>query len=566
MCAASTIRRNTFDASSSSEISGPDPCDDTSQIQKKSVGKGLLASCVSTYPKSLDSETVRMGDPICDRYCGRLYKNGAAIALADGCNWGQLPYTAARKATDAFMEFLKEKSGNATNTRKAASYLLAALSKANNAITEGREAGQPCGQTTLAGGLLLPLRHTSSPASPNVPNFNPSSVSSAPSISASPEFTSMDLKKLNNNYGGTPSITIQNNNNNNNNNYDNNLSTTPPYSQASTGLTTLSTPSTLSFLNDPVSSKAERKKLIRENDFTMLSAGYNFSASAAYSTSPSSGNNGSGGGPGVLRTSSSSWGYDSDELPKSPSKAKTLSPHILSRSHSMSNGSAANQFIFVCVSLGDCKAFHFSQSKQEFKDITQGNRQNLTDARDPGGRLGPYINEGPDLRNLCIYSQVCDPGDLIFLVSDGIHDNLDLQQLGIDANIICPEAQTWEEAETQDPLAVEEIKSAFLHAWLHEVFLKREGRVPAPTEILEAMYLEARRKENLLDPKIDGEKRKLTPEQICDVLIRHSINVTRSSRDFMETNTKRLPTDYKKYPGKLDHSTCICLKVGSFAS
>lgn len=53
-------------------------------------------------------------------------------------------------------------------------------------------------------------------------------------------------------------------------------------------------------------------------------------------------------------------------------------------------------------------------------DITEGNRQNLTDARDPGGRLGPYIEADPDLRNLHLYYHVAEPEDIIFLVSGAL--------------------------------------------------------------------------------------------------------------------------------------------------
>jgi hypothetical protein len=50
-------------------------------------------------------------------------------------------------------------------------------------------------------------------------------------------------------------------------------------------------------------------------------------------------------------------------------------------------------------------------------DITEGNRQNLTDARDPGGRLGPYIEANPDLRNLHLYYRIVEPEDIILIIS-----------------------------------------------------------------------------------------------------------------------------------------------------
>lgn len=55
-------------------------------------------------------------------------------------------------------------------------------------------------------------------------------------------------------------------------------------------------------------------------------------------------------------------------------------------------------------------------------DITIGNRGNLTNAGDPGGRLGPERPLGrPDLRNLALTTFSCRKDDLIFIVTDGIH-------------------------------------------------------------------------------------------------------------------------------------------------
>jgi hypothetical protein len=195
----------------------------------------------------------------------------------------------------------------------------------------------------------------------------------------------------------------------------------------------------------------------------------------------------------------------------------------------------------VCVSLGDCKAFHYSQRLRTFTDITEGNRQNLTDARDPGGRLGPYIEANPDLRNLHLYYHFAEPDDIIFLMSDGVHDNLDPQQLGIPP----PEtksirAATWEEAEKLDPDKVEAFKNNFRKKWLEDTFTKYLLELP------------------------QSDDKKLEVKTIIDVLLQHSVNITKTSREFMEQNPKsKLPPDFKMYPGKLDHATCVCLSVGA---
>jgi hypothetical protein len=53
------------------------------------------------------------------------------------------------------------------------------------------------------------------------------------------------------------------------------------------------------------------------------------------------------------------------------------------------------------ISVGDCKIFHWVAAEKKVYDVTATNRQEVEDAKDPGGRIGPYIDDGdPDLRNL----------------------------------------------------------------------------------------------------------------------------------------------------------------------
>lgn len=83
------------------------------------------------------------------------------------------------------------------------------------------------------------------------------------------------------------------------------------------------------------------------------------------------------------------------------------------------------KYAIVCISLGDCKGYIWKSQNGEIVEFTEGNRQNITDARDPGGRLGPYLQGGaPDLRNLTIFYTPVQKGDIAFFVSDGIYDNL----------------------------------------------------------------------------------------------------------------------------------------------
>ncbi|EGC38022.1 hypothetical protein DICPUDRAFT_97029 [Dictyostelium purpureum] len=189
------------------------------------------------------------------------------------------------------------------------------------------------------------------------------------------------------------------------------------------------------------------------------------------------------------------------------------------------------QWEFVCASVGDCKAFLISQG--EVTDITEGNRSNL-DAKDCGGRLGPHLEQGkPDLRNLNIFCASIYDDDIILIVSDGVHDNLDPRHLGKMPQDMSKEFNLIGEKWTDCDFSKSQIaKNAFTSSLL----------------------------ETLTADTTD-------PSEISNRILKHCWDTTVASRHWMETNSgKRLPEDYSLYPGKMDHTSIICFKAGQFKS
>lgn len=187
--------------------------------------------------------------------------------------------------------------------------------------------------------------------------------------------------------------------------------------------------------------------------------------------------------------------------------------------------------MFVCASIGDCKIYHYSASTKTFSDITYNNREDSLDPSDPGGRLGPFgKTAAPDLRNLDLYSTVCCKGDLIICVSDGVHDNLDPQLLGITpSELSIKDYTTWEEV---PPSVACIVKSKF-----------------------------ALRLLNILHNDIDEP---LTAKRSVNILINHALKVTSTTREWAQLNPRfKLPEDYRKFPGKVDHTTCVAFEVGT---
>ncbi len=85
----------------------------------------------------------------------------------------------------------------------------------------------------------------------------------------------------------------------------------------------------------------------------------------------------------------------------------------------------------VIGTVGDPKTFIIRNGKAI--DVTAGGRGNLHDAKDPGGRLGcdSAKSLSEDYRNFALRVIKLEPGDLLVACSDGIHDNLDPETLGV---------------------------------------------------------------------------------------------------------------------------------------
>jgi len=372
------------------------PADDEDANVAQSARSWVCGRSISTYPFRAGNQ-VRDGDPICDRYKAVFYENLVIAAVADGCNWGNLPRQAGINASDAFVRYMTNHHSEIRNVRYAGSLILRAFAMAQAAVI-GDDIDMPTGTTTLLGGIVLELDEedescgslSSSPASPAFGSMS-SSSSPAPALSA-------------------------------------------------------------------------------------------IAAAAA----------GGGGGGGGNRPPK--WG-------------------------------------FVYGSVGDCKAFHYSAAEKHWQDITESNRALSRDPTDCGGRLGRMTaTNGPDLRNFELGFFPCDAGDLIVIVSDGVHDNLDPQSLGKPPQVVGLNCNSWDEVELDE---AERLKNRF--------------RVNLLT--------------SMLQDRSDG--RRLEPAAVVHKLLEYCIGVNAAAVSWMAENpTKPLPKDYVRYPGKMDHTTCLCFEVG----
>ena len=192
------------------------------------------------------------------------------------------------------------------------------------------------------------------------------------------------------------------------------------------------------------------------------------------------------------------------------------------------------KWTFICASIGDCKAFHLSMKTHRVKEITTGNDRFKDNRDDPGGAIGAIDKSQiePDLRNLRLFSHPCDDGDIIILVSDGIHDNFNPKYLGIAPKELKLDHNDWSDVGEAD--AHRAVSPFIQHSIENKIH--QSGIVP-------------------------------TAHRCTHALLNNAMETTQKSRNFMEQNpTKKLPDNYSLFPGQLDYASCLSFSVGMFSN
>ena len=215
------------------------------------------------------------------------------------------------------------------------------------------------------------------------------------------------------------------------------------------------------------------------------------------------------------------------------------------------DGTGSN-WALVYGSLGDCKVFHWSSKTSQFSDITRNNRNLSLSASDCGGRLGPHMpGDLPDLRNFEIGFYPCNENDMMIFVSDGVHDNLDPKSLGIEPCDLGAPEEDWDLI--SDLNLSEEIKTEFRLFALEKIIYKE---------------FDLKTITGLFPSRAASIPRPLPePSVIVQNLLDHCNEMCFTSTEFMQKYpNEKLPTDYKLYPGKMDHTTCLCIKIKRFDS
>eukprot|EP01130_Rhizamoeba_saxonica_P018218 TRINITY_DN9045_c0_g1_i1.p1 TRINITY_DN9045_c0_g1~~TRINITY_DN9045_c0_g1_i1.p1 ORF type:complete len:1308 (+),score=321.61 TRINITY_DN9045_c0_g1_i1:4304-8227(+) len=232
-----------------------------------------------------------------------------------------------------------------------------------------------------------------------------------------------------------------------------------------------------------------------------------------------------------------------------------------------------HSWAFICASVGDCKAYHISCRDNTITEICVDSRSGsgALDARDSGGRIGPYKDGDPDLRNLNGFFRYLEEGDYVMVVSDGVYDNFDPQHLGISPSQFGIEYENWVDImEAEDPdeevlTKVGKVKETFSLDLLHDIAIGRKPRYLSDDYQFSGCDLSSsgkRKRKKRKRLKKEHLFTNIQPSVMVDRIIEYCLETTRNTREFMENNPNLgQPKDYKEYPGKMDHTTCVIAKA-----
>jgi len=195
------------------------------------------------------------------------------------------------------------------------------------------------------------------------------------------------------------------------------------------------------------------------------------------------------------------------------------------------------KWIFVGGTVGDSLIYRYSFQTAEVVEISQSDR--TLGVRDSGGALG---GSEPDLRNLLCYACLVEDGDYLLALSDGVHDNLDPEVLGVKPSQLGARTDSWREL---DAATKSKLKNSFKEHKLADII----GLNPPS-----AAYISQR----VVDFVIETTRLQREAYEAGGLLQRDWNKMGEKERkDLNEWVTSTL----KSPIGKFDHVTCLCVQV-----
>ncbi|KAH7935391.1 hypothetical protein HPB52_006890 [Rhipicephalus sanguineus] len=217
----------------------------------------------------------------------------------------------------------------------------------------------------------------------------------------------------------------------------------------------------------------------------------------------------------------------------------------------------SDQYVVCTCNVGDSLAYVYSQ-QHGVREITLGSHDihSMRDMRDALGALGPVDGQNPELNNLTVSMTVVQPGDIVFLTSDGISDNFD----PVVGKFAIAKRNRKDGTNTQQPLPpLPEVEAHQRHA------------------------LTLLRMQDLLQQGLyQGDGACSSAEDLCERMVDFATKLTAAKRRILEDpelyaagsapgedarrRRHRAGPRLTMVPGKLDHASLVAFQVGRGSS
>ena len=219
----------------------------------------------------------------------------------------------------------------------------------------------------------------------------------------------------------------------------------------------------------------------------------------------------------------------------------------------------SKQFVICVVNVGDSLGFVWSK-RHGVREITTGSHdiEMERDIRDAGGALGPVNGTDPELHNLTCSMTFVDPGDIVYLTTDGISDNFD----PVVTKLAMPRRRLSEPAIPNTEVENDETKDGKPEMAPHE---RHRYAVKEMEKIIHEFEL--------------FTETSISAQELCGSMLQHVLALTDPKRKVLENPElygKKLRSKERKRrdseivakmsiaPGKLDHATIVAYEVGNY--
>ncbi|XP_049953674.1 PP2C-like domain-containing protein CG9801 [Schistocerca serialis cubense] len=253
---------------------------------------------------------------------------------------------------------------------------------------------------------------------------------------------------------------------------------------------------------------------------------------------------------------------------------------------------AVDKYVVCVCNVGDSLAYVYSK-KYGVREITKGSHDIhcMRDMRDALGALGPVDGQNPELNNLTCSMTEVEPGDIVFLTSDGVSDNFDPV---VGKFAVLPPAQPSSSAEnTKTAGNTMNITGSTMKVQSTNTSSRANANsdiLPSSLPTVQAYQrheLSLLRMEDLLKNGVSGNGPPCDDAKtLCELLLDFATRLTAAKRHILEdpdlyytvsensdqlkelskseqrTRRKKVCEKLAMVPGKLDHATVVAYKVG----